>query len=80
MFVAGQGYPPPLPLLFLKLLMSFVGEVEPDLMSDMPLPQQVQMRELMESPAYTSRITAMSRLFGRHLPGMYSPRYLCVDL
>ncbi|XP_067933208.1 probable E3 ubiquitin-protein ligase HERC1 [Watersipora subatra] len=54
--------------------MNYDSETEPDLMADMSLPQQVQMRELMESPAYTSRITAMSRLFGRHLPGMYSSR------
>ena len=52
------------------------GDSEPDLMSDMSLPQQVQMREIMESPAYTGRISAMSRLFGgRNLPGVYSPRY-----
>lgn len=50
------------------------GDSEPDLMSDMSLPQQVQMREIMESPAYTGRISAMSRLFGgRNLPGVYSP-------
>ncbi|KAF6041094.1 hypothetical protein EB796_000604 [Bugula neritina] len=48
-------------------------DADSDLMFDMPLPQHMQIRELMESPAYTNRITAMSRLFGRHLPGMYSP-------